>query len=98
MSFAVSQRTREIGIRAALGAEPRRIVKAIFSRAVLQLGAGVILGVILALAEDDEGLRHAAVALAPVAVIIMAAGLLACVVPARRALRIQPTEALRGEG
>jgi putative ABC transport system permease protein len=50
MSFAVSQRTREIGIRTALGAGPRRIVVSIFSRAVAQLCAGVVLGGAVALA------------------------------------------------
>ena len=45
MSFIVSQRTREIGICAALGARPGGIVKAILSRAAMQLGTGVVCGI-----------------------------------------------------
>jgi putative ABC transport system permease protein len=98
MSFAVSQRTREIGIRAALGAQPRRIVTAIFSRAVLQLTAGVGVGATLVLLTADETpFGQVLLVLGMVAALMMAVGLAACVVPVRRALRIQPTEALRGE-
>ena len=44
MSFTVARRTREIGIRAALGASPKRIVAGIFSRAFLQISTGILLG------------------------------------------------------
>ena len=96
MSFTVTRRAREIGIRAALGAEPRRIVVAIFARAMGQIGLGVILGAILVsllLASDPGGIPL----VAGVAAGMMLVGLAGCVLPARRALRIQPTEALRAE-
>src|SRR5690606_15961681 len=59
-SFTVTRRTREIGIRATLGAGPRRILVALFSRALLQIGAGIVLGatlVSLTVLDDPEGLR-----------------------------------------
>ena len=107
MSFTVAQRTREIGIRAALGAAPRRIVTAIFSRTFRHLLIGVIAGGIpgtLLLsngAPEVAGGGGANVALLGFGVIggfIMTVGLLAALAPARRALRIQPTEALKAAG
>ena len=96
MSFTVAQRAREIGIRSALGADPRRIIAAIFSRAMFQIGLGIVVGGVLVSAlvfkNPDEMRLVAGVALAMAVV-----GLLACVLPAMRALRIQPTEALRAE-
>jgi putative ABC transport system permease protein len=96
MSFSVEQRIREIGIRTALGADPRRIVCAIFSRAALQIGAGVGLGAVLislSLAGEPDGLSL----VGGVAAAVVLVGLLACALPARRALRVQPTQALRAE-
>ncbi len=97
MSFAVSQRTREIGIRTALGADRTRIVLAIFSRAFAQVGAGVLLGAIvigIAAAGTGQGLGL----VAAMAVLMIGVGMLACVAPASRALSIEPIEALRGDG
>ena len=97
-SFTVSQRTREIGIRAALGADPRRIVLTIFSRAVAQIGLGVLIGgVVFGLATGIRTVQGAGMIGATVA-LMAGVGLLACVLPAIRALRIQPTEALRADG
>ncbi|HEU5211018.1 MAG TPA: ABC transporter permease [Longimicrobiales bacterium] len=96
LSFTVSRRTREIAVRAALGADPRRILRSIFSRALLQIGLGIVIGAVLvsfAVLEDPNGLPL----VAGVAVLMLLAGIAACVLPARRALRIQPTEALKGE-
>ncbi|MBW3553890.1 MAG: ABC transporter permease [Gemmatimonadetes bacterium] len=100
MSFTVSRQTREIGIRIALGADRRRIVRAVFSRAMLQIGAGLLVGtaawfyfMVYVLGGGDEiGL------LVTTAGVLMLVGLAACGVPVRRALRIQPTEALREVG
>ncbi len=101
VSFTVSQRTREIGIRSALGARPGQIVTAIISRSIARVGLGVVLGALLALQLADRTLADRTSegrVLAPIAALMMTVGVFACVVPARRALRIQPTEALRSGG
>ena len=99
MSFTVSQRTREIGIRIALGANPRRVVGEVFSRAIAQLALGTILGLgfgILALGEQlfAQGPGPST----GIAALILIMGLIACGKPVSRALRIEPTEALRADG
>jgi predicted permease len=97
MSFTVSRRTREIGIRAALGAPPRRIVAGIFSRAFLQISAGVLAGSGLAALVGLGSTRQLLLLIAADGIMLVV-GLAACAVPLRRALRIDPTEALRMEG
>lgn len=102
MSFTVSQRRKEIGIRAALGADPRRILGSIFSRVLWQLAVGSAIGVgVAALLEraTEGGLMqgHGAVVLPIVAVVMMIVGVLAAIGPARRGLHVPPTEALRQE-
>ena len=97
MSFTVARRTREIGIRAALGASQRRIVASIFSRAFVQIGAGVVVGSGLAALLGLGSVRQMLLLLAA-DVLMLLVGLTACAVPLRRALRIDPTEALRAEG
>jgi hypothetical protein len=98
MAVAVSRRTREIGIRIALGADPRRVLRTVFARAARQLGGGIIAGnsLILLLAWRSDSLTADLVISSVITSVIMAVvGVLACAGPARRALRIQPTEALR---
>ncbi len=100
MSFTVTRRRREIGIRAALGADPRRILASIFSRALGQLALGLMVGTAAAfllewLTEGELMGGNAGVVLPIVAAITATVGLLAAMGPARRGLRIQPTEALR---
>ncbi len=100
MSIMVSQRRKEIGIRMALGADRKRIVASIFSRALGQLAVGAALGAAVGAAlerasADDLMRGNAAVVLPGVALLMMAMGLLAALGPARRSLRIEPTEALR---
>jgi ABC-type antimicrobial peptide transport system permease subunit len=102
MSFTVARRPREIGIRAALGADARRILAGIFRRAATQLGAGVALGLTVAAALDwlAEGAFTGGnmLVLAPSVVAVMTVvGMAAAVAPARRGLAVQPTEALREE-
>ena len=114
LSFTVAQRTREIGVRVALGASQRRIVAAIFRRPLTQVGLGVVAGGILIAAgalllsghvpdggprRSDAGglsLIHVAVLLG-YAAFMFAVCMLACIVPTRRALGVEPTEALRAE-
>jgi putative ABC transport system permease protein len=102
MSFTVSQRRKEIGIRSAMGADAGQLLRSIFTRAALQLAAGIVVGTVLALmidqASDGEMLGSFGRALLPVTAVLMTiVGLFATIGPARRGLRIQPTEALRAE-
>jgi putative ABC transport system permease protein len=98
MTVAVARRTREIGIRVALGATPRGVLRSVFAHASRQLGGGIIAGnsLILLLAWRTDSLTTDLLVMSVITSVIMAAvGVLACAAPARRALRIQPTEALR---
>jgi putative ABC transport system permease protein len=102
MSFTVSQRRREIGIRAALGADPRHLLGSLFSRSARQLGMGAAVGVAAACALNwtmgGQALYgRGAVLLPGVCLLMLATGLLATLGPARRGLRIQPMDALREE-
>jgi putative ABC transport system permease protein len=103
MSFSVTQRRREIAIRAALGADPRRILGSIFSRAMGQLAIGAVFGVVAAALQErasrgDLMEGNGAVVLPIVVVFMTVVALLAALGPARRGLRIDPAEALRTEG
>ena len=106
MAFTVSRRTGEIGIRVALGADPRSIVMATFSGALAKVLAGIAVGsvpaaaIAIALGPEVAPTTSTQVSIltcvfATVSVMVMT--VLACVVPARRALRIQPTDALKSE-
>jgi ABC-type antimicrobial peptide transport system permease subunit len=95
MSFTVSQRTREIGIRSALGADAPAIVGAIVRRALLQVGIGAALGVIGAVVSSEQAKKEGMWLIAAVAGVMMLVGLIACFGPLRRAMKVQPTDALR---
>jgi putative ABC transport system permease protein len=105
MALSVAQRTREIGIRTALGAQPGHIVRVIGRRAAVQLAIGAVLGMPLAgwvyfqiQGQYDASAPNAyAVALVPGVIAMLLIGLLAGTVPLMRALRIVPTEAMRTE-
>ena len=101
LSFAVSRRTREIGIRVAMGASAARVAMAIFSRPVAQVGTGVLLGVGLTAALAivvTGGVTAAGIGLvAAYATLMLGVCLLPSVTPVRAALRVDATEALRAE-
>jgi hypothetical protein len=107
MSFAVSERTREIGIRTALGAGRRSIVITILRRSLAQIGIGALIGMPVAgrlffqlgneWGAGQSVLPALLAALALGSALVLVIGLLSCVVPARRALRIRPAEALNAE-
>jgi putative ABC transport system permease protein len=101
-AFAVAKRTREIGVRVALGAQPLQVLTIVFRRPLVQMALGIGVGAILGfgLANDDLSAVHLDV-LGKAALFVLSTMLvcaLACIVPTRRALRIQPTEALKDEG
>jgi putative ABC transport system permease protein len=101
MSFTVAQRTREIGIRTALGAHPRQLLFSIFARVLRQLLLGLLAGSLLAgllFVAADFTLPRASALLAAVAAVMLIVGLLAALGPARRSLRIDAVEALSAGG
>jgi hypothetical protein len=99
-SVTVARRTREIGVRTALGASPRRMLGSIFSHAAVLVGCGILLanlpliGFVFFFGENlplSVAVRWTMISSA----IMLVVAVLACVSPARRALRIDPTDALR---
>ncbi|MBR9988808.1 MAG: ABC transporter permease [Gemmatimonadetes bacterium] len=98
VSFTVARRTREIGIRAALGAQPGRIIAGVFSRTFIQISIGIVAGTALAAALGGFSSKAEILILLAADAIMLVVGLAACAVPLRRALRIEPTEALRAGG
>ena len=105
LSFVVARRTREIGVRVALGATRGRVIAAIFRRPLIQVALGVVAGgAVIALAatiETDMPGLSGDLSLAQFAIVVgyaffmLGVCLLACVVPTRRALSVEPTVALR---
>jgi putative ABC transport system permease protein len=97
LSFTVARQTREIGIRIALGADARRIIAGVFSRAMIQIGIGIVIGavawfyVIVRVLGGGDRLEL----LVATAMLLTILGTVACGLPVRRALRIEPTEALK---
>jgi hypothetical protein len=98
LSFTVARQTRDIGIRIALGADARRIVAGVFSRAIVQIGIGLLVGASMWLYVFVVAIGQDLWLLLASGVVLLVVGLFACGVPVRRALRIQPTEALREVG
>lgn len=100
MAFTVSQRRREIGIRMALGASPKRILASVFRRALLQLAGGAAIGAATSLLFEKASGGNLMQGKAPavllaVALVLMTVGMLAALGPVLQSLRIEPTEALR---
>jgi predicted permease len=104
MAYFVSQRTREIGIRVALGAAPSHISKLILGRGMALTAAGILAGMIGA-AALTQSLASLVFGVAPIdpltfaagAVVLAGVALAACYIPARRAMRVDPMVALRYE-
>jgi ABC-type antimicrobial peptide transport system permease subunit len=111
LSYTVARRTREIGVRVALGASARGVITSIFRKPLTQVVLGVVAGTtLIALAAigiqrttefsaiEPRGLTAGEIAmLIGYAILMVGVCMLACVVPTIRALRVQPTEALRAE-
>jgi ABC-type antimicrobial peptide transport system permease subunit len=104
MAYLVAQRTRELGIRLALGASRTNVLRVVLGRSALLIGAGLAIGLALAFAAARAiasflyGVGAAdPLAFAGSALLLGGAAFLASLIPARRATRIAPTEALRAE-
>ena len=103
VSYSVTQRTNEFGIRMALGAQRSHVMRIVFASMAVTVGIGIVAGIGLTvalnrvLAEWAEGsARHPLILLAASGV-LMLVGAIACAVPARRASRAEPMNALRYE-
>jgi putative ABC transport system permease protein len=104
MAYAVSLQTREIGIRMALGAEPRAVMQRTLVRGLVPIVIGLIVGVGAAyglsrvLANQIFGVTATDPwTFAGVSVVLLVVGAAACVLPARRAMQVDPLAALRGD-
>jgi predicted permease len=104
MAYSVTQRRREIGVRVALGATPGRVFRTILGQGLFTTAVGVTIGVVAALGLTRaletllfDVTRTDPVTFAGVVGILVVVALLACYVPARRATRADPMEALRQE-
>ena len=104
LSFSVNQRTREVGLRIALGASPGKVMALVMRQGLTQLGVGMAIGVVMAMGLArllsvllyDVASSDMSVLLG-VGSVLTVTGILACLVPARRATRVDPMVAMRVE-
>lgn len=104
MAYTVGRRTRELGVRSAMGATPRQLASAVLGRGLWLTAAGTVIGIIIGVfaARALEGLLFGvtatdAVTFAAAPFVLAFAALAACYAPARRASRVDPVIALRAE-
>jgi len=104
MSYAVAQRTQEIGVRMAIGAQPGEVAWMVLRRGLRQLATGLVLGLAaawalsLVMADLLVEVRPGDPAtLAGIALLLTIVSIAACLIPARRATRVDPVVALRAE-
>lgn len=104
VSYNVGQRTREVGLRMALGAQPGDVTRLILAHGLGLAGLGLAAGLAgaILMTRSLSGLLFGVAPVDPatyagVAALFLAAGLSACYVPARRAMRVDPVQALRSE-
>jgi ABC-type antimicrobial peptide transport system permease subunit len=104
MALIVSERTREIGVRLALGATPSRVLRAVIGQGIALASGGVAAGLGAAmllmplLSSQLYGIGFAdPLTLLGVPVVLLVVSIVACYAPARRAMRIEPVSALRQE-
>jgi len=102
MAYSVTQRTHEIGVRMALGAQRRQVSWLILQRGLTQVAIGLTVGLAVSVAlrrvlpGGREGISaHDPAALAAIVLLLIAVSIAACVVPARRATRVDPLVTLR---
>ncbi len=104
MSFSVVRRTREVGIRMALGAQARNVVQMIFGQGLVQLAVGMTVGLAFAFGISQllkvilfQVEPRDPVIFSGVAAVLVVVGMLACLIPARRATLVDPLVALRSD-